>query len=42
MGRRARRVQYAVMEMLALNKAGFNPLRSWKEALGEYLSTFRI
>lgn len=38
MGRRAKRLQYAVMEMAALKEAGFSPPRPWGEALKEYIS----
>lgn len=37
MGRRARRLKYAVMEMAALKHAGFALPRPWTEALGEYI-----
>ncbi|MGH9327358.1 MAG: SDR family oxidoreductase [Terriglobia bacterium] len=39
MGRRARRPQYAVMEMAALKQAGFSLPRSWSEALKEYVAS---
>jgi dTDP-4-dehydrorhamnose reductase len=38
MGRRAKRLQYAVMEMTALKREGFALLRPWAEALVEYIS----
>lgn len=41
MGRRAKRLKYAVMEMDGLRKAGFAPPRPWQEALAEYVSTWR-
>jgi dTDP-4-dehydrorhamnose reductase len=37
MGRRAARLEYAVMAMDALRDAGLAPLRSWQEALAEYV-----
>ncbi len=37
MGRPAKRLEYAVMEMRALEQAGFPPMRPWQEALAEYL-----
>lgn len=37
MGRRAKRLKYAVMEMRALKEAGFSLPRSWQAALDEYL-----
>jgi len=37
MGRRAPRLQYAVMAMRALEHAGFTPPRPWQDALGEYV-----
>jgi dTDP-4-dehydrorhamnose reductase len=40
MGRRAARLEYAVMAMNALENAGFAPPRSWQEALAEYIRTF--
>jgi len=39
MGRRAPRLEYAVMEMAALKAAGFSLPRPWLEALGDYLRT---
>jgi dTDP-4-dehydrorhamnose reductase len=39
MGRRAKRLQYAVMEMRALSKAGFSLPRPWKAAVDDYLKT---
>ena len=39
MGRRAKRLQYAVMEMEALRKAGFSLPRPWKAAVDAYLKT---
>jgi dTDP-4-dehydrorhamnose reductase len=42
MGRRAKRLQYAVMEMRALAKAGFSPIRSWQDALAEYVPTVEV
>jgi dTDP-4-dehydrorhamnose reductase len=41
MGRRAKRLKYAVMEMGALKEAGFAPPRPWQEALAEYVRTWR-
>jgi dTDP-4-dehydrorhamnose reductase len=41
MGRRAKRLKYAVMEMNALRRAGFAPPRPWQEALAEYVRTWR-
>lgn len=41
MGRRAKRLKYAVMEMRVLKAAGFAPPRPWEEALGEYLRNWR-
>lgn len=38
MGRRAKRLQYAVMEMAALEHAGFSLPRPWSEALKEYVA----
>jgi dTDP-4-dehydrorhamnose reductase len=40
MGRRAIRLQYAVMEMTALKREGFALPRPWTEALGEYIHLF--
>jgi dTDP-4-dehydrorhamnose reductase len=37
MGRRAKRLQYAVMEMAALKQGGFALPRPWTEALSEYI-----
>lgn len=42
MGRPAARLEYAVMEMAALRRAGFELPRPWPEALGEYLRTMRL
>jgi dTDP-4-dehydrorhamnose reductase len=39
MARRAARLKYAVMATEALSAAGFAPLRSWQEALAEYVAT---
>jgi dTDP-4-dehydrorhamnose reductase len=41
MGRRAKRLKYAVMEMDALKQAGFAPPRPWQEALAEYVRTLQ-
>jgi dTDP-4-dehydrorhamnose reductase len=41
MGRRAVRLKYSVMEMRALEQAGFPPMRPWQDALAEYVSTVR-
>lgn len=41
MGRRAKRLQYAVMEMDALKQAGFAPMRPWQEALADYVRAWR-
>lgn len=41
MGRRARRLRYAVMEMAALKREGFAPPRPWVEALREYIASRR-
>jgi dTDP-4-dehydrorhamnose reductase len=41
MGRRAKRLKYAVMEMGALKQAGFAPPRPWQEALAEYVRTLQ-
>lgn len=38
MGRRAMRLKYSVMEMVALKQAGFSLPRPWKEALKEYIA----
>ena len=37
MGRRAKRLKYAVMEMHALEAAGFSLPRPWRAALGDYV-----
>lgn len=39
MGRPAKRLKYAVLEMRALQEAGFSLLRPWQAALDEYLGT---
>jgi len=39
MGRPAKRLKYAVLEMRALQEAGFSLLRPWQAALDEYLKT---
>ncbi|HEX5410362.1 MAG TPA: dTDP-4-dehydrorhamnose reductase [Terriglobia bacterium] len=39
MGRPAKRLKYAVLEMRALREAGFSLLRPWQGALDEYLGT---
>lgn len=39
MGRRAVRLEYAVMEMRALQRAGFTLPRPWQEAVAEYVRT---
>jgi len=39
MGRRAKRLKYAVMEMRALKEAGFPLPRSWQAALADYLKS---
>jgi dTDP-4-dehydrorhamnose reductase len=39
MGRRAKRLQYAVMEMTALKREGFTLPRPWTEALREYIAS---
>jgi dTDP-4-dehydrorhamnose reductase len=41
MGRPAKRLQYSVMEMAALKRCGFAPLRSWDGALADYLHNER-
>lgn len=41
MGRRAKRLKYAVMEMRALQQAGFALPRPWQEALAEYVVEWR-
>jgi dTDP-4-dehydrorhamnose reductase len=42
MGRRAVRLEYAVMEMRALQQAGFAPPRPWQDALEEYIRTLQL
>ena len=42
MGRRAARVKYAVMEMAALQRAGFSLPRPWHGALAEYIGTLPL
>jgi dTDP-4-dehydrorhamnose reductase len=42
MGRRAVRLEYAVMAMDALGNAGFAPPRPWQEAVAEYVRTLSI
>ncbi len=42
MGRRARRLKYAVMEMRALKEAGLPLPRSWQEALAEYVRSVAL
>lgn len=39
MGRPAKRLKYAVMEMRALKDAGFTPPRLWQAAVDDYLKT---
>ena len=39
MGRRAKRLKYAVMEMRALKESGFSLPRPWQAALDDYLET---
>jgi dTDP-4-dehydrorhamnose reductase len=39
MGRPAKRLKYAVLEMRALKEAGFSLLRPWRAALDDYLGT---
>lgn len=39
MGRRAVRLEYSVMEMQALERAGFAPPRPWQEAVAEFVRT---
>ncbi|MBZ5544090.1 MAG: NAD(P)-dependent oxidoreductase [Acidobacteriia bacterium] len=39
MGRRAPRLKYAGMAMVALKQAGFSPPRPWQEALAEYVES---
>jgi dTDP-4-dehydrorhamnose reductase len=41
MGRRAKRLKYAVMEMRALKEAGFALPRPWEEALADYVRDWR-
>jgi dTDP-4-dehydrorhamnose reductase len=41
MGRCAKRLKYAVMEMRALQDAGFALPRPWQEALAEYVRDWR-
>ncbi len=38
MGRPARRLEYAVMDMQKLERAGFAPMRPWQKALEEYVT----
>ncbi len=42
MGRRAARLKYAVMEMGALKRAGFDLPRPWPEALADYIRTLAV
>ncbi len=42
MGRPAKRLKYAVMEMTALKAAGVARPRPWQEALAEYVSTLSL
>jgi dTDP-4-dehydrorhamnose reductase len=42
MGRRAVRLEYAVMDMRALRQAGFAPPRPWQDALEEYVRTLKL
>jgi dTDP-4-dehydrorhamnose reductase len=42
MARRAVRLEYAVMEMRALQQAGFAPPRPWQDALEEYIRTLQL
>lgn len=42
MGRRAKRLEYSVMEMKALEQAGFAPMRPWQEALAEYVPSLQL
>jgi len=42
MGRRAPRLKYAVMEMAALEAAGFSLPRPWPEALADYIRTLAL
>ncbi|HEX5484043.1 MAG TPA: dTDP-4-dehydrorhamnose reductase [Terriglobia bacterium] len=39
MGRRAKRLKYSVMDMPALEQAGFSIPRPWMEALNEYIAS---
>lgn len=41
MGRRAKRLKYAVMEMRALQQAGFALPRPWEESLADYVRDWR-
>jgi len=40
MGRPGPRLKYAVMEMRALRKAGFEPPRPWQDALRDYIAKY--
>ena len=40
MGRPGPRLKYAVMEMRALRKAGFEPPRPWQDALKDYIAKY--
>ncbi len=42
MGRPAKRLQYAAMEMRAFEQAGFSPMRTWQEALAEYVPSIQL
>ena len=42
MGRRAPRLKYAVMDMAALNAAGFSLPRPWQAALADYIRTLSL
>ena len=42
MQRRALRLKYAVMEIRALREAGFALPRPWREALAEYVATYKF
>jgi dTDP-4-dehydrorhamnose reductase len=42
MGRRAPRLKYAVMEMAALEAAGFSLPRPWQDALADYVRTLSL
>lgn len=42
MGRRAKRLQYAVMEMAALKREGFTLPRPWTDALREYVASLNL